>query len=112
MDFLQKNKMVIAVAAGALVLLGGYFAFFGGQDTPLLQTTSGDTASPVTRELLLTLGDLRAVRLDESVFANTVFRDLVDFGIEIPLQPIGRRNPFEALSSTPKPRTATTTPAR
>ena len=95
MQFLNANKMPIFGLAAAGLLLWGYFVFFGEESGPLL--SSGATPSPVSQELLVTLSNLRTISLDETIFADPVFQSLNDFGVVIPPELIGRRNPFAPI---------------
>ncbi len=100
-EFINKNKVPI----GGVLLVGAalwaYFTFFSGGSEELLSTT--EATSPVSQELLVTLSNLRTIHLDESIFEDTVFVSLSDFGVTIPLQAIGRRNPFAPLESATQP---------
>ena len=91
-EFLNKNKMLI----GGVVLVGlvawVYFTFFSGKEGPLLSGTR--EASPISEELLVTLGNLHIIRLDDALFSDPVFLSLSDFGVVIPPEQVGRRNPF------------------
>jgi hypothetical protein len=53
-----------------------------------------DDTSRISRDLIVTLSNLNTIRLDDSIFTDPVFLSLSDFGVQIPLQPVGRRNPF------------------
>lgn len=109
MDFLKQNK--ILTAGGAIVLLVVfYYAFFSSSSdpAPLLEENAqgvGDEAA----ELLAALSGLQTIKLDNSIFvdpkepAQRVFRSLTDFGVDIPKQNVGRRNPFLPLFSTEAP---------
>jgi hypothetical protein len=112
MQFFKTNKTLILGIFGAGLLIWAYFMFFAGGSSGPLLTSSGSSVSPVTQELLVTLGNLRTIRLDETIFGDPVFESLSDFGVVIPPEAIGRRNPFEAIgvggSAAPA---ATTTPA-
>ncbi len=97
-DFLKENKMLAGILIGGVVLVGGYFAFFsGGGSSTLLTASSGTQTSQVSKELLATIGDLKSITLDTSIFTDTAFLSLVDFHVDIPLQPVGRSNPFSPL---------------
>lgn len=74
-----------------------YVMFFSGSSDELLTTTAEDPTSQVSRDLLVTLSSLNVIRLDETLFKDPVFISLSDFGVIIPLQPVGRRNPFAPL---------------
>ena len=109
MQFINANRTLIAGVFGAGLLVWGYFMFFAGDSSgPLLSSSSGSTVSPVTQELLVTLSNLRTIRLDETIFTNSVFESLSDFGVVIPPEAIGRRNPFAPLG-TGGPVSTTTT---
>lgn len=104
-QFLVTNKMLIGGICGAGLLVWAYFMFLSpGSSGPLL--SSGESVSPVSQELLVTLGNLRTIRLDETIFADPVFVSLSDFGVVIPPEAIGRRNPFAPIGTgvgTPPP---------
>lgn len=93
-DFIDSNKWLI----GGVLLMGlvvwGYFAFFRGQEGPLLSGTGEGEASPISEELLVTLSNLHVIRLDDSIFSDPIFLSLSDFGVTIPPEQVGRRNPF------------------
>lgn len=101
LDYFKENKGLAAIVIVAVLGVGGYFAY-RSSDTGALLTASGATSTPtskVSRELLLTLGDLRSITLDNSLFTDAAFTSLVDFRVDIPLQPVGRTNPFAPLSA-------------
>lgn len=83
-------------------------------------TNSQETTSPVSQEILATLGNLRTIKLDNSIFSDPLFISLSDFGVNIPPAAAGRRNPFAPVGQNgPTPTqgtttapTASTTPAR
>lgn len=93
MDFFKKNKILL----GALIVaIGASFYYFvlAGDTTPLLTETDSSSESLVTQELLVTLSNLRSIELSNAIFVDPVFMSLTDFGVVIPQEPIGRRNPF------------------
>lgn len=99
MDLLKENKMLAGIVIGAIVLVGAYFAFFSGSgSSTLLSSNSGSSeTSKISQELLVTIGDLKAINLDTKIFSDPAYQSLVDFHVDIPLQPIGRDNPFAPL---------------
>lgn len=97
-EFLNNNKMLIGGVVVAGVLVWMYFAFFTDESGELLSTA--EETSPVSQELLVTLSNLRTIHLDETIFEDPVFISLSDFGVTIPLQAIGRRNPFAPIGSS------------
>lgn len=90
MDFLKKNKVTIGAGAAMLLMLYVYLTYFSGGTAPL-STTSSDT---VSGDLLVTLNNLNTIKLDEGIFKDPVFMSLSDFGVTLPTQAAGRRNPF------------------
>jgi hypothetical protein len=92
MGNLFKNTKVLG-GIGAAVLIGVLlYYYYGGSGSSATLTQPG--SSPASEELLLTLGSLRSITLDPSVLEDPLFAALSDFGVTIPSQPTGRRNPF------------------
>lgn len=112
LNLLKKNMVVIGVIAAVLALL--YYFYSSGSSSPLLTNAATAGTSPVSQEILATLGNLRTIKLDNSIFSDPLFKSLSDFGVTIPPAAAGRRNPFapvgvggvpvssKAASSTPK----------
>lgn len=94
-----KDKKTLLYGGVLVVVLGlAYYVFFAGSSsTPPITTSTEDPTSTVSRDLLTTLTSLNSIRLDESLFVDPVFVSLSDFGVVIPEQPFGRRNPFAPL---------------
>ena len=96
MQFLKQNKLLSL--GGLVVLLAAlmYFMFFAG-DTPEGEVVTQSESDSVSRELIITLSNLNTIRLDDSIFKDSVFMSLSDFGVQIPPQNVGRRNPFAPI---------------
>ncbi|MDB5224515.1 MAG: hypothetical protein JWO43_137 [Candidatus Adlerbacteria bacterium] len=96
MSFFSQNKFLsIGVAAVICAIL--YFMFNSSSAPSQPLTTS--TANPaLTQQLLAALASLHTIQLDDTVFTNPVFVSLTDFGVTIPPENVGRRNPFQPLS--------------
>lgn len=97
MDSLKKSKLVPIIAVLAILVLA-YFLYTSLASQPA-GVTSTDTGTPISQQLLITLSNLHSLRLDGSIFQNPVFVSLSDFGVVIPPEPVGRRNPFLPASS-------------
>jgi hypothetical protein len=99
MDFLRENKMLALILIAAVLFVGGYFAFFSGSGSSALLSSSSGTSptSQVSTELLATISDLKGITLNNKLFTDDAFVSLVDFHVDIPLQPVGRSNPFAPL---------------
>lgn len=97
MQFIKQNLLAIGGAALVAVALFVYWTYFGSSSAPLLSQTNA--ASPVSKQLLLTLSNLHTLKLDQSVFTDPTFVSLNDFGVQIPPQSVGRGDPFAPLGS-------------
>ncbi|HEV7449021.1 MAG TPA: hypothetical protein VGP13_00570 [Candidatus Paceibacterota bacterium] len=95
MALLKKNMVVIGVIVVALAAL---YYFYSSGDSGALLSTDQNT-SPVSQEILTTLGSLRVIKLDSSVFEDPLFLSLSDFGVSIPPAAAGRRNPFAPVGT-------------
>jgi hypothetical protein len=99
LDYLKENKGLAAIVILVVLGVGGYFAYRSSSSDALLSSSSTATeTSQVSRELLLTISDLKTITLDNSIFTDEAFVSLVDFRVDIPLQPVGRDNPFAPLT--------------
>lgn len=110
---IKKNLVLIGVIVAAAALL--YFYSSSGSDATL--TSTDGAQSPVSNELLATLGNLRTIQLDNSIFKEPLFMSLSDFGVAIPPVAAGRRNPFAPVGQGGAPvqtatSSGTTTQAR
>lgn len=93
-----KNKWMSGIVVTLLVAGLGYYVWSSGGSSALL-TTNTDGASPLSQEILTTLSQINNIRLDPSIFSDPTFLSLTDFGVTIPPQNAGRRNPFAPLGA-------------
>lgn len=91
-----KNKTLLEVLGLLLVLGGGYYWWSSSGSSATL-TSSGESTSPLSQEILTTLAQLQTIKLDPAVFTDPAFQSLTDFGVTLPPQQVGRRNPFEPV---------------
>lgn len=108
MNFITKNKgmlggVIVVVLCGLL-----YFMYFSGGSAPALSSSS--QTSPISQDLLAALQNLHTITLDNSIFSDQVFTSLTDFGVTIPPENVGRRNPFIPLTGL-TPQTPSNLPA-
>lgn len=106
MDFLKKNKMTLAGGAGMVALLYVYLTYFSGGSAPLTATSPDQ----ISGDILVTLNSLHTIKLDNGIFSDPVFVSLSDYGVTIPPQDAGRRNPFAPVGSASSPSTPTAPP--
>jgi len=88
------KKIILAV----LIILAGFalYSFFLKSDEAekdLLANTLG-TSGSVGREFIVLLNELRSLEIDSSIFDLPIFKNLSDFGVDIPAEPVGNPNPF------------------
>ena len=107
MQFIKTHPFISSIALLAVLVLG-YYQLSGGQGGAALTSSADSAVTPASQELLVTLANLNTIKLDATVFNDPAFASLTDFGVTIPPQPAGRRNPF--LSTTGSAQTSSTTP--
>lgn len=104
MDFLKKNKAAIGGGVALVLLLYVYLNYFsGGADATLSESS---VTSPLSADILVTLQSIHSITLDNAIFSDPVFISLSDFGVTIPAENVGRRNPFAPFTAG---KTSTTT---
>ena len=102
MKFFARHKLIIILA---VILMGlawwGLSGSEGGSSSSSLLTTQGVDAgaNPADQALIATLLQLRAVKLDGTIFNDPAFRALRDYSTQIISEPVGRVNPFAPLSA-------------
>ncbi len=99
MRFLTQNKTSIIAAVVLAIVLYGYFAFFRGPSATDILVLEDTPASEASQTLLATINSLNTIKLDDSIFSDPVFLSLTNFGVQIPAEPVGRRNPFAPVGS-------------
>jgi len=82
-----------------VVLLAGIYVYvtYFSPSAPAALTAS-DNSTALSQNLLVTLQNLHTIKLDNSIFSDPAFQSLTDFGVVIPPEAVGRRNPFLPLS--------------
>jgi hypothetical protein len=96
MQFLKDNKLYVILIILALAGVWAYFMFFSGGSGNSATVTTDET-SPLSQDVLVTLSNLHTIKLDSTIFTDPVFVSLTDYGVAIPPQAAGRRNPFAPL---------------
>ena len=94
MKFIHENKKYILIIFLAVAGFWLYSTYFAGGSEELL---TEQTVSPISQDILAVLSSLNTIRLDNSIFTDPVFTSLSDFGVTIPPENVGRRNPFAPL---------------
>jgi hypothetical protein len=97
MNFLKNNKVAIGGGIALALVVYIYFSYFSGGSSASL--TASDSGTPLSSNILITLQSVNSIKLDNSIFTDPVFVSLSDFGVSIPSQNVGRRNPFAPLGA-------------
>jgi hypothetical protein len=105
MDFLKRNKVAIAGGVGVLLVLYVYFTYFSGGSSAAL--TASDAETPLSTDVVVTLQSIHSIKLNPAVFSDPAFVSLTDFGVIIPPEAVGRRNPFLPIGVNAAPHTQT-----
>jgi len=76
------------------------YQYWGRAATSEPQLVSDEKLSEsVGNETLQLLLELKTLVLDEDIFTDKVFQNLKDFSMDLPLQPVGRNNPFALIGT-------------
>ncbi|MFA7252768.1 MAG: hypothetical protein WC027_02835 [Candidatus Paceibacterota bacterium] len=114
----QKIKQIIIAAVIIIVAFVGFKMFFGndGPADEALAVENTATGQFIDGQaILVLLGRLNQVKLDESIFSSSVFTSLESFEKPIEEQAISRNNPFAPIgveNQIIKPATTTATTTR
>jgi len=104
MQTLLQNKLILVISA--LVVAGiAWYGLSPASATPDLISTPIATSGTkkIDQGIVQTLLSLHAVKLEGTIFSNTIFKQLKDFSTEIVVEPAGRTNPFAPLSAPSAP---------
>lgn len=102
MEFLARYKIILLIAVLVVVGFVAYSMFFGGTtDSRLLTSTptANQAQTSTNNELLLLLVNLKTITLESSIFGDSAFQGLVDFGQGLVPEPAGRKNPFAPVGA-------------
>lgn len=101
MGSMLSKKTILVMGLAAFVGMVGWYVLRGtpAPDT-LLVTETAAAPNEAERDLVATLLQLRTVTLDGTIFSDPAFQSLLDYGIDIVPEPVGRANPFAPLSGT------------
>ena len=99
MGSLFSKNTILVVGLAAFVGIVGWYVLKGSPASESLLVTENVAGAPneEERDLVATLLQLKAVSLDGTIFSDPAFQSLVDYGIEIVPEPVGRANPFAPL---------------
>ncbi len=91
-----KGIIAVVIIGIAFMLLK---SFLGTPSSSTLKVDPNSVKFVDDRNMVITLNRLEKVKLDESIFSNTIFLSLVNFERPITDEPIGRPNPFAPIGN-------------
>lgn len=91
---LTKNKSLLLTILVLVLLFVVYNNFFRTDATSFVVDPQ---VKIIGADIVKTYSNLQSVNLDQKIFSQPGFTNLVDFGATIPDQPAGRTNPFDIL---------------
>src|SRR4051812_26123497 len=100
MDWLFKHKLMTLGLVVVIAAIVWYFISDSSSSSSVLTAESATSVPPDAEKLVQSLSTLRAVTLDGAVFQNSAFQALQDYSKPIVPEPVGRTNPFAAISSS------------
>jgi hypothetical protein len=100
MDLIRNYQTAIIFVLVVAGLYGGYVLFLAPSSEQALTVTTTATVGP-DQDLVALLFKLKEIRLDNALFADPLFQSLKDFGKDLVVEPVGRRNPFAPFEGAP-----------
>ncbi len=94
-----KNPVIAIIILAAVGVAGYFYSVRDRQSDDLLTGVSAAEGGAIDGDLLKTLGRLKKLRLDDSIFQEQSWISLHDFGRTLSPEPKGRANPFAPLTS-------------
>ena len=102
MNFLRTHLNLIIGILLLIVIAGGLYYYLGAanQNSATVLTATPAASGTAGSDLLVALGNLQNVKLNDAIFSNPEFQSLIDFSVSIPAQPVGRVDPFAPLGQS------------
>ena len=100
MNFIRRYQTILLFV---LIVIGAFLVyqyFFAPSTEAPLTTTNSLSASGPDQDLIALLLELKSIRLDNTLFNDSVFKSMQDFSKELVQEPQGRPNPFAPLGAT------------
>jgi hypothetical protein len=98
----NRYKKLIVIALVVALVLFGIFYLKGGEENPqtsLLQRNETESPDVLLQDIRQAIGRIGTIQLNTQIFSDPVLRNLIDHSKPINDEPVGRRNPFEALTT-------------
>ncbi|MES2134893.1 MAG: hypothetical protein V4449_01465 [Patescibacteria group bacterium] len=102
MTILTRYKGVLIALAVIVVAFFAYSYFFPKDSAPALSAEIAPENVSVDQDLISLLLELKSIKLNDAIFADSAFKSLQDFSQELVPEPVGRNNPFAPLGAKPR----------
>lgn len=99
MSFFSRYRNIFIIVVLVIAAFLVYSFFFTGKSDSVLSQSAGNASASVDNELIALLLELKALKLDDSIFSIPTFQSLQDFSQALVPEPVGRQNPFAPLGS-------------
>lgn len=99
MNLFVRYRTTLVVIALIIAAFLAYSFFFAGKEEAVLSQSGEAENAVVENELIALLLELKALKLDDSIFSSSAFQSLQDFSQALVSEPVGRSNPFAPLGS-------------
>ncbi len=95
----MKTIITIVIVIGLAFLGYWYYAAPKPASNELLVSSGGigTIDNSVGKKIITLLGQMQKITIDQSVFGAATFRSLLDFGVEIQPELMGRHDPFAPI---------------
>lgn len=96
---MSKTRLIILISVAIGILLMAYAYLNDDPETDTLLAEIDASSNPVGREFIMLLDRLNTIKLDQAFFASPVFQSLKDSRVVLPIEPVGRLNPFAPIGA-------------
>ena len=93
-----KNQIFLTIIVVFLISFFCLNFVSAGSDSLLVSVKDSSSMNEVGRETLEILLTLESLKLDDSLFEETSFKELIDFSMELAEKEVGRENPFKDIT--------------
>ncbi len=95
----KPKKILLLVVIGLVGFFIYSYLFKSSNKVEPPLVSSDNASSQIGRDFIVLLAELKAIKLDETFFADPIFLSLHDSTVTIAPQPVGRRNPFAPIGA-------------
>jgi len=110
-QMLSRYKFFV-LGAAVLLAFGVWYGLSQGSPSSSSLLTADTPTDAASQDVVDTLLQLRAVKLDGAIFTEPAFQTLKDFSTQIVPEPVGRPDPFAPLTTSLSPSASSTKAAQ